>query len=52
MSEQLAKRPKFSVAIQGDTYKNLINNTLQDQKRAQRFIASVSSAVAVNPALL
>lgn len=51
MSEQLAKRPKFSVAIQGDTYKNLINNTLQDPKRAQRFIASVSSAVAVNPAL-
>ena len=51
MSEQLAKRPKFSVAIQGDTYKNLINNTLQDPQRAQRFVASISSAVAVNPDL-
>lgn len=44
-------KPKFSVAIQSDMYKNLINNTLQDPKRAQRFIASVSSAVATNPAL-
>lgn len=51
MSNQVAQRPKFSVAIQTDTYKNLINNTLQDPKRAQRFIASISSAVAVNPAL-
>ena len=48
---QLAQRPKFSVAIQTDTYKKLINNTLQDPKRAQRFIASISSAVASNPAL-
>lgn len=47
----VAQRPKFSVAIQTDGYKKLINNTLQDPKRAQRFIASVSSAVAVNPAL-
>lgn len=45
------KKPKFSVAIQGDAYKNLINNTLQDPKRASRFIASISSAVATNPTL-
>jgi recombination protein RecT len=45
------RRPKFSVVIQQDAYKNLINNTLGDPKRAQRFIASISSAVAVNPAL-
>ncbi|WP_304508950.1 recombinase RecT [Anaerotignum sp.] len=51
MSNQVAQRPKFSVAIQTDTYKNLINNTLQDPKRAQRFIASISSAVAINPDL-
>lgn len=51
MSNQLAQKPKFSVAIQTDTYKKLINNTLQDPKRAQRFIASISSAVAVNPDL-
>lgn len=51
MSNAVAQRPKFSVALQTDTYKNLINNTLQDPKRAQRFIASISSAVATNPAL-
>ena len=44
-------KPKFSVAIQSDTYKNLINNTLGDKDRASRFIASISSAVATNPAL-
>lgn len=53
MSNEIAVRqqPKFSVAIQTDGYKKLINNTLQDPKRAGRFIASISSAVAVNPAL-
>lgn len=45
------QKPKFSVVIQQDAYKKLVNNTLGDQKRAQRFIAAVSSAVAVNPAL-
>lgn len=47
----VAQKPKFSVALQTEGYKKLINNTLQDPKRAQRFIASISSAVAVNPAL-
>ena len=47
----VAKKPKFSMAIQQDNYKKLINNTLQDPKRAGRFIASISSAVATNPAL-
>ena len=45
------QRPKFSTAIQTEGYKKLVNNTLQDPKRAQRFIASISSAVAANPAL-
>lgn len=45
------KQPKFSVAIQSDAYKRLINNTLGDPKKAQRFIASVSSAVATNSEL-
>lgn len=45
------QHPKFSVAIQSDAYKNLINNTLGDPKRAQRFVAAISSAVATNPAL-
>lgn len=44
-------RPKFSVAIQGDKYKKLINDTLGDPERARRFVAAISSAVAVNPAL-
>ena len=45
------QKPKFSVAIQSDAYKNLINNTLNDPKRASRFIANITSAVSVNPAL-
>lgn len=46
------KQPaKFSVAIQSDGYKKLINSTLGDPKKAERFVAAVSSAVAVNPAL-
>ena len=53
MSNLITKtnKPKFSVAIQSDTYKNLINNTLGDKDRASRFIASISSAVATNPSL-
>lgn len=51
MSNIEQRKPKFSVAIQTESYKKLINSTLQDPKRAQRFIASISSAVAVNPAL-
>lgn len=47
----MQRKPKFSVAIQSDTYKKLINNTLTDPKRAGRFIASISSAVATNPSL-
>ena len=45
------QQPKFSVAITTTGYKNLINNTLGDPERAKRFVASITSAVAVNPAL-
>ncbi|MFR2787439.1 MAG: recombinase RecT [Clostridia bacterium] len=52
MNNQLVtNKPKFSVAIQSDMYKNLINQTLGDKERATRFIASISSAVATNQAL-
>lgn len=51
MSNLVTNKPKFSVAIQSDTYKNLINNTLGDKDRASRFIASITSAVATNPSL-
>lgn len=46
-----AQKQKFSVAITTEGYKNLINNTLGDPERARRFVASITSAVAVNPAL-
>ncbi len=45
---QTLQPKKFSVEIQKDTYKNLINQTLGDKDRATRFIASISSAVATN----
>ncbi len=48
---QAQQKPKFSVAITTRGYQNLINNTLGDPDRAKRFIASITSAVAVNPAL-
>ena len=51
MNNLVTNRPKFSVAIQSDMYKNLINQTLGDKNRATRFIASISSAVATNQAL-
>ena len=48
---QLAQRPKFSTAISTETYQKLIRNTLGDQDRAKRFVAAITSAVAVTPAL-
>ena len=47
----IKKQPTFSVVLQSDMYKKLINNTLGDPKKATRFIASITSAVATNPAL-
>lgn len=44
-------KPKFSVAIQSPMYQKLVNDTLGDQERARRFVAAITSAVAVNPAL-
>lgn len=45
------EKPKFSVAIQSDGYKRLINNTLGDPKRAARFVTAITSAVSTNPEL-
>ncbi len=50
-NNQIAQRPKFSVAMSTEKYKSLINNTLGDPDRARRFSAAITSAVAVNPAL-
>lgn len=46
-----ASKPKFSVAITTKGYQQLINNTLGSPERSKRFVASITSAVAVNPAL-
>ena len=51
MNNQLQTKPKFSLAIQSEGYKKLINNTLGDPDKAKRFIASISSAVATNTQL-
>lgn len=45
------QKMRFSQAIQTPMYKNLVNNTLGDPARGARFIANITSAVAVNPAL-
>ena len=45
------QKPKFSVAITTEGYQNLINNTLGDPARAKRFVAAITSAVAVNKQL-
>lgn len=46
-----AQRPKFSVAINTPSYQKLINQTLQDPKKVQRFVSAITSAVAINPML-
>lgn len=51
MNQVQTTAKKFSVQIQTDVYQRLINNTLGDKNVAQRFIAAISSAVAVNPNL-
>jgi len=45
------QQPKFSEAIQTKGYQKLIHGTLQEPNRAQRFIGSILSAVAINPDL-
>ncbi len=45
------QRQKFSAAIQTDAYQSMIKRTLQDPDREKRFVASITSAVAVNPQL-
>lgn len=44
-------KSRFSLAILKPNYQSLINNTLGDPERSKRFIATITSAVAVNPAL-
>lgn len=54
MNEMQTRQPQrmtFSMAINSTGYQKLINNTIKDPKRAQRFVAAITSAVAVNPTL-
>lgn len=51
MSNELAQRVPFSVMISKPSYQKLINNTIKDSDKASRFVAAITSAVAVNPAL-
>lgn len=53
-SNNLTTQPqqsRFSVAITTKNYRDLIANTLQDPQRQQRFVAAITSAVAVNAEL-
>lgn len=45
------KKITFSQAIQTEGYQNLINSTLKDPKRVNRFVTAVVSAVSTNPQL-
>lgn len=47
----VAQRISFSAMISTDRYQRAINNTLRDPARARRFVAAITSAVAINPAL-
>lgn len=51
VSNSLTKKTPFTVAIQSEGYKKVINNTLRDPKRANGFVASITSAVSTNPGL-
>lgn len=50
-NNQIAQRPKFSAMISTPGYQKMINNTLKDPARVRRFVASITSAVAINPLL-
>ena len=41
----------FSMAISSASYQKAINNAIRDPKKADRFIASITSAVSINPTL-
>jgi len=51
MTNKIEEKTKFSVAIQSDAYKSLINSTLGDKDIARKFIADISSVVSNNYSL-
>ena len=50
-NQMTAQKPKFSMVIGSDKMQKLINQTLGDKKKAERYIAAIMSAVATNPQL-
>lgn len=50
-SNELVKSPSFSVAMTTTGFKNMVTNTLRDQKVANNFVSSIISAVVTNPLL-
>lgn len=53
MENQLVqgKKPTFTMTINTEGYKKLINKTLGSPERARRFISAITSAVVTNPQL-
>lgn len=51
MMQQKPQRMTFSMAINTSGYQKLLNNTIKDQKKRERFVSAITSAVAINPAL-
>lgn len=45
------KKLTFAAAMQTTGYQKLVNGTLRDSKRANRFVAAVTAAVTANPLL-
>ena len=50
LTEQATKTP-FSVVINSNVFKKLINNTIKDPKRQAKFVTAITSAVSTTPAL-
>lgn len=45
------QKTPFSLVINSDGYKKMINNTLKDSKRAAKFVTAITSAVVTTPTL-
>ena len=45
------KKPAFSTVINSEAYLKLINSTLKDKDRANRFVTAITTAVANNSQL-
>lgn len=45
------RKMTFSMAINSTGYQKLINNTIKDPAKRERFISAITSAVAINPLL-